>query len=469
MNGDTLPQDFKRYRRLVKKGIGGFIVFGGKLQEVRRHINRLQEEAPHTLIMASDLERGLGQQLRGGTHFPPAMALSAAARSARGGGFSREGLRTARAVFTAVAQEAAYAGINTVFAPVLDINTNPRNPIIAARSFGEDAETVSIMGCEMIGAFQKNGIAACGKHFPGHGDTEVDSHIRLPSIKRSLASLRRRELVPFQSAMDAGVAMIMLGHLSVPAMDPSGAAMTVSGKAVSFIRKNMGYDGTLITDAMNMGGIGGYTEDDACLMALRAGVDLILHPIDPDRVASRLREEGVEYDSSRLQRLRRALADRPAPDRPEFALHRSMAADVTQRSVQARGLHRIDTPFLVVFNDDDLPRGGVFIRRLKKLMPSMRRLIVMRGDFFSPESLPQGVTPIVAVFSETRGWKGGAGRWLFTAMGSLDRRDAVFISFGSPYLLAPLKKAARILAYWDGTAAQEAAADIVALECRRSR
>ena len=103
---------------------------------------------------------------------------------------------------------------------MLDINTNPKNPIISTRAFGEDAETVSFFGIEMIKALQANGIAACGKHFPGHGDTEIDSHIGLPLIKKDIQSLEKTELAPFRSAVKAGVKMIMLGHLKVPALGP---------------------------------------------------------------------------------------------------------------------------------------------------------------------------------------------------------------------------------------------------------
>jgi hypothetical protein len=325
------------------------------------------------------------------------------------------------------------------------------------------------MGCEMLGALQKHGIAACGKHFPGHGDTEVDSHIRLPSVRRSLGSLVRRELVPFGRAMDAGVAMIMLGHLSVPALDPSGLPMTLSGRAVSFIREKMGYEGLLITDAMNMGGLAGYTEAEASAMALEAGVDLILHPLDPDGVAARLKSGAIERDTSRLERFRSGLAGRPSSARPEFALHRRLSAEVTGRSILAEGLGCIGSPFLFILNDDELPKGNPFVRRMRAHYPGMRHCVVRRGQSIDPGSLPQGSTPLVAVFSETRGWKGGTGEWLPDEMRRLDRRGAAFISFVSPYILNPLKKAAKVYAYWDNASAQESAADVIARACGKRR
>ena len=142
-------------------------------------------------------------------------------------------MRLLRASLRAIATEAQYAGINTIFGPVLDINTNPRNPIISVRAFGEDPETVSFFGCEMTRAFQACGIAACGKHFPGHGDTEVDSHIKLPVVDKGLKRLKKYELLPFQRAIEENVKMIMLGHLNVPALDSSGTPVSISKKAVS--------------------------------------------------------------------------------------------------------------------------------------------------------------------------------------------------------------------------------------------
>ncbi|MFH1014812.1 MAG: glycoside hydrolase family 3 N-terminal domain-containing protein, partial [Nitrospirota bacterium] len=174
LNGRDIEKEFNYYLRLVKKGVAGFIVFGGELNTVRRGISELQKEADDRLIIASDLEQGLGQQIEGGTIFPPAMAVASAIKkdSSRFTVHCSQ-LKLLRKVFKAIAIEARYAGINTIFAPVLDINTNPRNPIISTRAFGEDPESVSFFGCEMIKTFQSHGITACGKHFPGHGDTET--------------------------------------------------------------------------------------------------------------------------------------------------------------------------------------------------------------------------------------------------------------------------------------------------------
>jgi beta-glucosidase-like glycosyl hydrolase len=461
LNGDEIIRNFSHYLSFVKKGVAGFIIFGGRLADVRKHIVLLQGEADMPLIIASDLERGLGQQIAGGTPFPPAMALAHAARKNRGkdGGYNLSLLRQA---CSAVAEEAAYAGINTILAPVLDINTNPRNPIIATRAFGDNAETVSLLGCEMVKALQSRGIAACGKHFPGHGDTEVDSHISLPVIHRGMSSLRKTELKPFRDAVAAGVKMVMLGHLRVPALDPSGVPVTLSPKAVSYLRKKMRYRGIVITDAMNMGGRGEYSEEKACLMALTAGVDLILHPSDTDRVASYLKAQEVNLDTSRLEDFRRSLLHFPGKKRPSFRNNAALSQRLTNKSIAlAGGIHLKGRFCLVILNDEEGERGTTLARKLRKERGDLKVFRVTHSSEKPDLFLPEDASVIVAIFSETRGWKGGAGAWIYQTITRLAERADIFISFGSPYLLDGVTGVAKLFAFWDSPSAQEAVARLL--------
>jgi len=466
LNGEEIGRNFEHYRSLVKKGVAGFIVFGGRLAEVRRHIDLLQKEAELPLIIASDLERGLGQQIKGGTSFPPAMALAKAALKKHDHGAAFD-LSMFRRACSAVAEEAAYTGINTIFAPVLDINTNPKNPIIATRAYGEDAETVSLLGCEMVKTFQGHGIAACGKHFPGHGDTEADSHISLPVIRRGLSELKKIELAPFREAIAAGVKMIMLGHLSVPALDPSGIPVTLSEKAIAFLRKKMGYDGIVITDAMNMGGIGRYSEEKASLMALTAGVDVILHPSDADRVASYLGTRKARFEAARLEEFRRGLSCAPGRKRPDFRNNNVLSESLTEKALTLSGAFHLEgRPCLVILNDEADERGALFANRLKKGLRGLMIISVNRSSGEVLLTLPEGAQIIVAIFSETRGWKGGAGDWLYKALSGLAWRADLYISFGSPYLLDRVEGAAKLFAYWDSAAAQEAVAGLLIKKIR---
>lgn len=495
LNADEIRKNFSHYLFLVRKGVAGFIVFGGKLEELREYIKKLQEEAELPLVIASDLEQGLGQQVKGGTLFPPAMALASAIR--KNPEFNAQGPGTGLLwdVFKAFALEAGYAGINTILAPVLDINTNRRNPIISVRAFGEKSDTVSFFGCGMIRTIQNHDIAACGKHFPGHGDTETDSHIMLPTIKKDLDHLRKNELQPFKRAIKAGVRMIMLGHLSVPAIDPSGIPVSVSEKAVKILREEMGYKGLLITDALNMGGLGGYSEEEAAFTALNAGVDIILHPADPEKTASYLKGKNVFFDADRLDRFRKGLIGIPTTDRPDFAGHGRLSSKLAGEAIRTSGHFRITgRPFLIILNDDEndpsrnpasrgeMPdernddlfppeKGRAFAERLKKYFPGIGLRILSCVSGNQEITLPDEACVIVAIFCETKAWKGGASGWLHDKIASLENSADLFVSFGSPYLLddvhcrpavASRKSVAKIFAYWDAVPAQEAAAGLIA-------
>jgi beta-glucosidase-like glycosyl hydrolase len=465
MNGDKIKENFSYYLSLVKKGIAGFIVFGGELEEVRMHLSELQANAGLPLIVSADLERGLGQQVKGGTLFPPAMAIAKA--TIKGDGSPN--LSLLRKTFRAVAEEARYAGINTIFAPVLDINTNPKNPIICTRAFGEDDKTVSLFGCEMIKTLQACGVAACGKHFPGHGDTAVDSHIKLPVITRGLRSLRNHELRPFKEAIKAGVSMIMVGHLSVPAVDPSGIPQSISERAVRYLRKNMGYEGVVITDAMNMGGIGDYSEEKASYMALKAGVDVILHPTDPERIVSHLAAKKPFFYAERLESFRRGLGGRLRSPRPHFDTDRDLSHKLTKKAITLSGEFKIwSRPFLIVLNDDEHDKSAFFVKRLRSSLPGMRSRTMSPGSKIPDTDLSEDQPVIVAVFSETKAWKGGASRWLFENISYLKNRANLFVSFGSPYLFHSLGRAAKIYAYSDDESAQEAVADLIAKKVIKS-
>ena len=462
LNGEEIKKNFSWYRSLVRKGIAGFIIFGGELETVRTHVRKLQEEAELPLIISSDLERGLGQQLKGGTLFPPAMALGASYKKRSAVSSQQSAIHLLRRSFKAVAAEAKYAGINTIFSPVLDINTNPKNPIIAVRAFGEDPATVSLLGTEMIRVLQRSGIAACGKHFPGHGDTSVDSHIKLPVLHQEMKRLRRFELKPFVKAIEARVKMIMLGHLSVPALDVSGTPVSFSKKAVQFLRKEMGYDGLLITDALNMGGIGNFSEEEASFRALEAGVDILLHPSDAEKIAAYLGKMKPWSDPLRLLKFRRRLRPLANADKPSFAFHAHLSQKLTEDAVTAsRWVSLKGTPLLVILNDDAGDKGRTFGRIMKKRLPWMRVFELGPGVRAPGIRKQDHESMIVAIFSETKAWKGGASNWLFTTIRSFMLRADLFVSFVSPSLLEGIGKTPCLYAYWDAEQPQETIAELL--------
>jgi beta-glucosidase-like glycosyl hydrolase len=455
LNGKEIEEKFSYYVGLVKKGVAGFIVFGGELETVRARLAELQAAAHHPLIIASDLEQGLGQQIKGGTVFPPAMAIASALRGAPG----EEASSMLEKIYTAFAAEAHYAGINTILAPVLDINTNPDNPIIATRAFGEDPVTVSFFGCEMIKVLQRNGIIACGKHFPGHGDTEVDSHISLPVVGKDLHSLEQNEFVPFNKAISDRVGMIMLGHLSVPALDPSGRPASLSDKAVSYLRDTMRFRGLIITDAMNMGGIGQYTEKEASLIALGSGVDIILHPSDPDAVASYLIEKNCRLDPLQITPHPPLLKSR-SDISPDFASHQRLSDEIAGMAIVVEGANdlTITKPFLIILKEDKLEKDEHFVNALKQKYARFQYCCVTPGDEIPWSAIPKDHDLLVSVFSQVRAWKGQTAAWIRESIERLDGRARLFISFGNPYVLRNLENVTKIYAYWNSESAQKAVA-----------
>ncbi len=494
LNGAEVEQKFGYYLSLVRKGVAGFIVFGGEVETVRFKIEELQNASGHPLIIASDLEQGLGHQIEGGTVFPPAMAI-ASALTKKGLKFqvSSSKLKLLRKAFKAIAAEAKYAGINAILAPVLDINTNPDNPIIATRAFGEDPDTVSFFGAEMIRVLQENGIMACGKHFPGHGDTEVDSHMSLPVIKRDLSSLENRELLPFRRAIREGVSMIMLGHLSVPALDPSGIPASLSGRAASYLRDRMGFRGMVITDAINMGGIGQYTENEASLMALNAGVDIILHPTDPNSTASYLQQKYDFMSKTRFLsfpgltgKSRKVLDARLRPPGYElrgpaclsgrqasgmtckeidFTEHQRLSDELSAMAVTVKGEKdmKITKPFMIILSEDKVEKGERLVNVLKQRYAGFQYCSSMPGDDIPWALIPKDHDLIVSVFSQIKAWKGQTAAGVQRAIETLDGRAKIFISFGNPYVLRNVRNTPRIYAYWDSRSAQEAVAEKLSL------
>ena len=266
---DRWPHDEveARAERGLELGVGGFILFGGDVDRVGRLVERVREDAGRDLWIGADLERGAGQQIRGLTELPPPAAL--AAHPAPEAAVALAGRRTA--------EEARSVGINWVIAPVLDLDAEPDNPIIATRSFGADPVRVGELGGRWIDACQSAGAVACAKHFPGHGRTREDSHIGLPAVDASAARLER-DLAPF-AAVSGAVGSVMIAHVAYPALASERAATVSPDIVTGLLRRRLGFAGVVSTDAMIMGGVGA---DDAvaAVDALAAGCDLICYPAD---------------------------------------------------------------------------------------------------------------------------------------------------------------------------------------------
>jgi beta-N-acetylhexosaminidase len=278
-DGDAL----KEYEGLVRdRGIGGIILSAGEPYETAILLNRLQRLAKVPLLISADLESGTGSKIGGATLFPPLMSLGAAGSE-----------ELAYAMGRVTALEARAVGIHQDYAPVVDVNVNPDNPIINTRSVGEDPEYVGRMAVAFVKGAQENGLIATAKHFPGHGDTAVDSHRQLPTITADRARLDKVELLPFKRVIDAGIQSIMTAHLAVPALDPTADLPATLSPAITagLLRKDMGFKGLIVTDALDMGGVtNAFTPEDSSLRALMAGADVILMPPTPIKVMAYLAE-----------------------------------------------------------------------------------------------------------------------------------------------------------------------------------
>jgi len=244
--------------------------------------NELQKEAKIPLLIGADFERGSAMRLDEGTSFPTQMALAAAGDP-----------KDAYTMGKITAIEARDVGVHWIYAPVADVNNNPENPIINTRSFGEDPARVAEFVSAYVHGVNENGGLATAKHFPGHGDTAADSHIDLPVIKADRARLDGLELVPFRAAIEAGVGSIMTGHLNVPSLepDPNTPATLSHNILTGVLREQLGFEGLVITDAMDMGGITvRFAPGEAAVRAVLAGADALLMPPVPDAAYEALQE-----------------------------------------------------------------------------------------------------------------------------------------------------------------------------------
>lgn len=294
-----LSTDSREYDALVasirEQKIGGFHLFGGteavpdvlldpnygtvtlgQPLAAASLLNRLQAISPYPLLITADFETGAGFRLEGATGFPRNMAFGAA---------GDEQLVYEAGRITAV--ESRAIGVQVNFAPVVDVNNNPRNPVINTRSYGEDPDLVGRMGAAYVRGLQAGGMIATLKHFPGHGDTDVDSHLGLPIIKDGRESLDKTEFPPFKAAIAAGAGAVMTAHIEMPALDPApNTPTTLSAPIVTgVLRKEMGFSGLIYTDSMGMAGVTQlYKPGEAAVRAIKAGNDIVLH--SPDDAAA---------------------------------------------------------------------------------------------------------------------------------------------------------------------------------------
>jgi beta-N-acetylhexosaminidase len=450
---------------LVEHKIGGLILSGGEVYETAELTNAFQKLARIPLLLASDFERGAGNQLTNATLFPPLMSLGAA---------GSEDLAYEMGRITAI--EGRAVGIHMTYAPVVDVNINPDNPIINTRSVGEDPALVGRITRAFIRGCQENGMIATAKHFPGHGDTALDSHLLLPTITADLDRLERVELAPFRDAVNAGVRAVMTSHLFVPALDPTpNLPATLSPVILTdLLRQRLGFKGLIVTDAMEMAGItNSHSPEDAALKAILAGVDLVLLPPEPARVAeslvSAVREGRIpagRIDESvrrileakaglglvrnrfvRIEAIRRTVAPRPFLDQAYKTFESAVTLVKNEgNTIPLAAEGRKIAVFSLSSDLGDYFAGRVFIGEMKKRNPGIQGFFA-DGDT-GQEELEDDLVKcagsdlvVFALFSRLTSSKGSVDlepkhAALVERLAAAEAGPAVVaVSFGSPYFL----------------------------------
>ncbi|MBD2091014.1 beta-glucosidase [Microcoleus sp. FACHB-1515] len=256
--------------------VGGVILLGGSAAEIALRSQQLQDWATIPLLICADIEEGVGQRFSGATWFPPPLSLAAIDDRT-------QALKLAQQMGAITAQEALAIGLNWILAPVVDVNNNPDNPVINVRAFGETVDAVSELAIAFLQGMQQHPVLTCAKHFPGHGDTAVDSHLTLPTLPHTIDRLEQIELPPFVAAIRSNVDAVMSAHLQIPAIDPQYPATLSRSILTDLLRRQLGFDGLIVTDALVMGAIANeYGANEVPVLAIEAGADILMMPLDPE-------------------------------------------------------------------------------------------------------------------------------------------------------------------------------------------
>ena len=508
MLGDYTPVGSEGWQRqnewIEREKVGGVIISVGPPLEIAEKLNALQRRSASPLLVGADFETGAGFRVRAGwflpngidlggaTVFPTNMALGATRDTMLAYEQGRVTGREGRAL-----------GVHFAFAPVLDVNNNPDNPVIGTRSFGEDPALVAAMGRNVVRGIQAGGMIATGKHFPGHGDTGVNSHLALPVVNVSRARLDSVELVPFHAVVDAGVGAIMTFHGAMPALDSTGVPGTLSANVLTtLLREEMDFGGIVISDAMDMRGVlDTYGAVEAAKRAVAAGADVLLQPSNVtetiDAVVAGVREG--RYPESRLD----ASVRRLLQTKERLGLHR--ARTVPLDSVRAHvGIpahdsvaRRIAERAITLVRDDakqlplrtgsagprvlvvtytrraDLGAGTAFVAELRRHLPRVAaRTITVEDpatDFARLAAEADSADVVIVGTYATQSWDvaatpGAPSSFVGFVRGLAARGNGpVVVSFNNPYELRQVPEVrSYVVAYGGSAVLQRAAAQAIA-------
>ncbi|MFL5637189.1 MAG: glycoside hydrolase family 3 N-terminal domain-containing protein [Gemmatimonadaceae bacterium] len=500
--GDYVSGDSPQWRRLTQyiqqEKVGGFTISVGSPIEVAAKLNALQTMSKIPLLFGADLEAGAGFRARGGYFvpnaidlggaivFPPSMAIGATRDTA---------LAYAEGRLTAL--EGRALGIHIAYAPVLDVNNNPANPVINTRSYGEDPDLAARMGVAFIHGLQDHGMIATGKHFPGHGDTGVNSHLALPVVTVSRNRLDTVELVPFKAAVNGGVGAIMSFHGAMPALDSSNVPGTLSSKVLNgLLRGEMGFKGIIISDAMDMRGVlDMFGADEAVKRAVSAGIDVLIQPLDVtktiDAVVAGVREgryTEARLDSSvrrvletkrklglasnklvDLNALRFVVGDSSNAQTARRAAEKSitLVKDSLRQIPLALADSNIRVLSITVARRADLSAGNAFNAEMRTRLPKLRTEFVATedADLNYPRLIAAADSADVTIVGSYVGqsWDAvtASSPQAFTnfIQTLVQRgRKPIVVAFGNPYLLQQLPWVSAYVVAWGGFPVSQAAA-----------
>lgn len=463
-----------RIRQAVETdGMGGLLLGRGSLERHADIIIRAQRTAAVPLLVTLDGEWGPAMRMEGLPRFPHNMALGAAADEALMRAYGRE-----------VARQCSIMGIQVNFAPVLDVNSNPDNPVIGYRSFGESPADVARLGAAYCEGLQSGGVMAVGKHFPGHGDTFADSHKSLPTVSHSVAQLKAVDLLPFQTAIRRQVMDgVMVGHLKVPAIDASGLPASLSKTiTTNWLRDSLGFDGLTFSDALEMKGASHGNENN-CVSAFLAGCDVLLGSGKPhsDLQAMAAAVESGKISQAEIDsRCKRilvykyllGLSDRPSVNKA--GLREKMEGDsralIAKMSEKAITLLKDSSSIVplraggkITLVNIGAPKGSEFTATLAEHLPGMSVVDVSASTPLSAATLARlakAETVVLAVHTD-RPWARDAMNKILKPMG----RKSLGVFFVNPYRMAKTGCYAQfeavLLAYDDIPQLRKAAAEAV--------
>jgi beta-N-acetylhexosaminidase len=493
--GDYASADAPQWeliRRLIEEDrVGGFTVSVGSPVEIAVKLNAMQQASRVPLLFGADFEFGAGYRARGGWFlpngidlggavvFPPQMALGATRDTA---------LAYEQGRVTAV--EGRALGIHIAYAPILDVNNNPANPVINTRSYAEDPALAARLGAAFVRGLQEHGMIATGKHFPGHGDTEVNSHLALPVVGVSRARLDSVELVPFRASVAAGVGAIMTFHGAMPALDSTGVPGTLSSRVIGdLLRGDLDFDGLVISDAMDMRGVlDRYGAVEAAIRAVEAGADVLIQPVDVRQTIDAI-AQGVStgrYDEARIDASVRRLLEakrrvgldrrRLVPiDSIRFVVgdsdHVAVARTVAERAITlVRDAHR-QVPLnklprtrrvlsITFARRNDIVAGGAFDSELRRHFSSVRSEFVNAdaatdADWTRLAGLATSANVVVVSSYVSHAWNATTAdapkEFAAFVKRLVDRgKRPIVVSLGNPYLLQQVPTAPVYIIGWSG-------------------